>query len=52
MQLLIAERQYSQARQNRVLAEAARYSDSAALYQALGGGWWNRKDQEEKVTKQ
>jgi NodT family efflux transporter outer membrane factor (OMF) lipoprotein len=52
VQLLIAERQYSQARQNRVLAEAARYSDSAALYQALGGGWWNRKDQEEKVTKQ
>jgi outer membrane protein TolC len=35
-----------------VLAEAARYADSAALYQALGGGWWNRKDQEEKVTKQ
>src|SRR5882757_2048069 len=52
VQLLIAQRQYSQARQNRVLAEAARYSDSAALYQALGGGWWNRKDQEEKVTKQ
>ena len=43
VQLLIAERAYSQARQNRVLAEAARYSDSAALYQALGGGWWNRK---------
>jgi outer membrane protein TolC len=52
VQLLIVERQYSQARQNRVLAEAARYADSAALYQALGGGWWNRKDQEEKVTKQ
>ena len=43
VQLLIAERAYSQARQNRVLAEAARYADSAALYQALGGGWWNRK---------
>ena len=52
VQMLIVERQYSQARQNRVLAEAARYSDSAALYQALGGGWWNRKDQEVKVTKQ
>lgn len=52
VQLLTAERQYSQARQNRVLAEATRYSDSAALYQALGGGWWNRKDQEERVTKQ
>jgi NodT family efflux transporter outer membrane factor (OMF) lipoprotein len=52
VQLLIAERQYSQARQNLVLAQAARYADSAALYQALGGGWWNRKDREEKVNKQ
>jgi NodT family efflux transporter outer membrane factor (OMF) lipoprotein len=52
VQMLIAERAYSQARQNRVLAEAARYSDTAALYQALGGGWWNRKDSEVKVTKQ
>ena len=42
VQLLIVERQYAQAHQNRVLAEAARYTDSAALYQALGGGWWNR----------
>ena len=52
VQFLVVERQYSQAHQNLVLAEAARYADSAALYQALGGGWWNRKDQEEKVTKQ
>jgi NodT family efflux transporter outer membrane factor (OMF) lipoprotein len=43
VQLWIAERAYAEARQNRVLAEAARYADSAALYQALGGGWWNRK---------
>jgi NodT family efflux transporter outer membrane factor (OMF) lipoprotein len=50
VQLLIAERQYAQAHQNRVLAEASRYADSAALYQALGGGWWNRKDEEEKVA--
>jgi NodT family efflux transporter outer membrane factor (OMF) lipoprotein len=42
VQLLIAERQYSEARQSVVLAAAARYADSAALYQALGGGWWNR----------
>jgi NodT family efflux transporter outer membrane factor (OMF) lipoprotein len=52
VQLLIAERQYSQARQNRVLAEAARYADSAALFQALGGGWWNRKDPQDKVNEQ
>jgi NodT family efflux transporter outer membrane factor (OMF) lipoprotein len=27
---------------NLVLARAARYSDVVALFQALGGGWWNR----------
>ena len=21
-----------------------RYADTAALFQALGGGWWNRED--------
>jgi len=50
VQLLVAERAYAQAHQTRVVAEAARYSDSAALYQALGGGWWNRKDQQDKVV--
>ena len=48
--VLNAERLYLQARQARVQAQAARYADSAALFQALGGGWWNRKD--EKVTQQ
>jgi NodT family efflux transporter outer membrane factor (OMF) lipoprotein len=41
--LLNAERQYQQARVNLVQAEAARYTDTAALFQALGGGWWNRE---------
>jgi hypothetical protein len=27
-----------------VQAQAARYADTAALFQALGGGWWNRRD--------
>ena len=40
--VLIAERQYEQALQSRVQAQAARYADTAALFQALGGGWWNR----------
>ncbi len=44
--VLNAQRLYLEARQSRVQALAARYSDSAALFQALGGGWWNRKDQE------
>jgi NodT family efflux transporter outer membrane factor (OMF) lipoprotein len=48
--VLSAERLYLQARQSRVEAQAARYSDSAALFQALGGGWWNRKSDE--VAKQ
>ena len=33
---------------NRVKAQGARYSDTAALFQALGGGWWNRNDVDPK----
>jgi len=25
-----------------VQAQASRYGDTIALFQALGGGWWNR----------
>jgi len=39
--LLNAERQYQQARLGLVQAQAARYADTAALFQALGGGWWH-----------
>jgi NodT family efflux transporter outer membrane factor (OMF) lipoprotein len=39
-----AERTYQQARINLVQAQASRYADTAALFQALGGGWWNRND--------
>lgn len=42
--LLNAQRTWQQARINLVQAQAARYSDTAALFQALGGGWWNRSD--------
>ena len=41
--LLDAERNYQQAHVALVQAQAARYSDTAALFQALGGGWWNRQ---------
>jgi hypothetical protein len=27
-----------------VQARAARLADTAALFQALGGGWWNRAE--------
>ncbi len=42
--LLNAQRTYEQARLNLVQAQAARLADTAALFQALGGGWWNRVD--------
>ncbi len=42
--LLDSERSYAQARLAVVQAQAARYADTAALFQALGGGWWNRSD--------
>lgn len=40
-----AEQTLLTARVSRVKAQAARYSDSVALYQSLGGGWWNRVDE-------
>lgn len=40
--VLDADRQYQLTRVNLVQAEAARYADTAALFHALGGGWWNR----------
>lgn len=45
--LLDAERTYQQARIGEIQAMATRYSDVVALFQALGGGWWNRVDVEE-----
>jgi len=42
--LLDAQRSYQQTKVSVVQAEAARYTDTAALYQALGGGWWNRAE--------
>jgi NodT family efflux transporter outer membrane factor (OMF) lipoprotein len=42
--LLDAQRTYQQARLALVQAQAARFADTAALFQALGGGWWNRAD--------
>jgi NodT family efflux transporter outer membrane factor (OMF) lipoprotein len=40
--LLTAQVTYQTAAIQVVLAEATRLSDTAALFQALGGGWWNR----------
>ena len=42
--LLNAEQAYQQARINLVQAQANRFADTAALFQAVGGGWWQRAD--------
>ena len=40
--LLSAETTYDQALLTRIQAQSMRYGDTIALFQALGGGWWNR----------
>lgn len=40
-QLLNAQQQYQQVVIARIQAQALRYSDTAALFSAFGGGWWN-----------
>jgi NodT family efflux transporter outer membrane factor (OMF) lipoprotein len=44
LSLLSAETAYQQTLLTRVQAQATRYGDTVALFQALGGGWWNRKE--------
>jgi NodT family efflux transporter outer membrane factor (OMF) lipoprotein len=43
--LLDAQRQHQEAVLTLVQARALRFSDTAALFQALGGGWWNRTEE-------
>jgi len=40
--VLNAEQAYTQTELTLVQAQANRYSDTAGLFQSLGGGWWNR----------
>jgi Outer membrane efflux protein len=44
LSLLVAENSYQQTIISLVQAEASRYADTAALFQALGDGWWKRSD--------
>ena len=44
LQVLTAEQTYQNAAVALVKARAQRFTDTAALFQALGGGWWNRND--------
>jgi len=42
--MLTAEQAFQQAELNLIQAQANRFADTAALFQALGGGWWHRTD--------
>jgi NodT family efflux transporter outer membrane factor (OMF) lipoprotein len=44
VQVLSAEQSYQTAEIAFLKARAQRFADTAALFQALGGGWWNRTD--------
>ncbi|HTG00127.1 MAG TPA: TolC family protein, partial [Nitrospirota bacterium] len=46
LSLLNAERQYQESKLRLVQAQGARFADTAALFQALGGGWWNKGKEE------
>jgi len=50
LSMLQAEQTWQQARLMLIQAEANRLADSAALLQALGGGWWNRTDATASTT--
>ncbi|HEV8017502.1 MAG TPA: efflux transporter outer membrane subunit [Steroidobacteraceae bacterium] len=41
LQVLTAEQQYQQAALTQVQADVQRFTDTAELLRALGGGWWN-----------
>jgi NodT family efflux transporter outer membrane factor (OMF) lipoprotein len=47
---LAAEQSHQLAVINLIQAQTNRLGDTAALYQALGGGWWNRPDAASKQT--
>jgi NodT family efflux transporter outer membrane factor (OMF) lipoprotein len=46
--VLTSQTQYQNAVINLIKAKAARYTDTVALFVALGGGWWNRNDPPKK----
>jgi NodT family efflux transporter outer membrane factor (OMF) lipoprotein len=48
LELLNAQQTYQRALVTSVVAQSNRLADTAALFQALGGGWWNRDDIDHK----
>lgn len=51
LNVLTAEQADQSARLTLISAQAARFTDTVALFQALGGGWWNRIDVDPEVAK-
>jgi outer membrane protein TolC len=49
--LLSAQQADQQARISLIQAQANRFADTAALFQALGGGWWHADLTKEKNAK-
>jgi NodT family efflux transporter outer membrane factor (OMF) lipoprotein len=52
LNLLDAQRIYQQTHIQFVQAQAARFTDTAALFQALGGGWWDQSHSEPTTVKE
>ncbi len=50
VQLLTAQQAWLQTHTALAQTQAARYADTAALFQALGGGWWNQPAPAEATT--
>jgi NodT family efflux transporter outer membrane factor (OMF) lipoprotein len=50
LSVLTAEQTDQTARLNVVTARATRFTDTVALFQALGGGWWNRTDIDPQIA--
>ena len=49
LDVLVADAQYHQALVGELQAIAVRYQDTVALFAALGGGWWNSKDEDARA---
>lgn len=50
VELLDAQKQYEQTLITLIQAKATRYTDTVGLFQALGGGWWNKDMQNDIPT--
>jgi NodT family efflux transporter outer membrane factor (OMF) lipoprotein len=49
LDLIYAQTAYQETYLDRINAQAARYADTAALFQALGGPWWSEIEEDEET---